>query len=151
VPIHPTVEEYIMASSTLDPDNVPEPDRQTRKGTGTAALGPNSTSDTGSDVQSGLRWTSSHDIGLDTGTNEDADSAPDDPTAGPGIGDARLDSDTDNTGSGERATAGQDTDIEAGSDIGIDRVDYVNPEDDPDRVDNLPPPARREDRPRHGR
>lgn len=144
-----------MASSTLDPDNIPEPDRQTTKGHGTSALGPSSTSDSGSDVQGGVRWTSETDIGLDTGTNEDPDSAPHDRSAGPDIGDAELDSDTDATGSGERATAGRDTDIEAGSDIDVDRIDYVNPGEDPDRVngspDNMPPPARRNPRPQQQR
>jgi hypothetical protein len=132
-PIHP--EEDTMATSTLDPENTPRPDRQTTKGTGTSALGPSDTSDSGSDVQGGLRWTSEREIGLDTGTAEDADSAPADPSAGPDIGDAALDSDTDSDGSGERATAGRDTDIEAGADIDVDRVDYVNPDAGPDQVD----------------
>ncbi len=141
-----------MATSTLDPENTPRPDRRTTKGTGTSALGPSDTSDSGSDVQSGLRWTSEREIGLDTGTNEDASSAPRDPTAGPDIGDAELDSDTDSAGSGERAAAGRDTDVEAdSSDIDVDRIDYVNPAEDPDLVDDqadsMPPPARGTRRP----
>ena len=65
-----------MASSTLDPDNIPERDRTVTKGHGTRALGPSDSSDSGSDVQDSLRRTEDAEIGLDTGTNEDADSAP---------------------------------------------------------------------------
>lgn len=112
-----------MASSTLDPENTPEPDRQLGKGHGTDALGPSDTSDSGSDVQSGRRLTQEADIGLDRGTNEDSDNARRQRSAGPDIGDANLDSDTDSTGTGERATAGRDTDVEMGADIDIDRID----------------------------
>lgn len=126
-----------MASSTLDPDNIPQPDRRLGKGHGTGALGPSDTSDSGSDVQSGLRWTEETDIGLDKGTYEDPDSGPRDPTAGPDIGDAELDSDTDAVGTGERATAGRDSDIGMGYDIDTDHIDYVNPGEEP----GLAPPA----------
>ncbi len=115
-----------MATSTLDPDNMPEPDRQLGKGHDTGALGPSDTSDTGSDVQSGLRFTEETDIGLDRGTTEDPDTAPRDRSAGPDIGDARLDSDTDAQGTGERATAGRDSDIDTGADINVDRIDDVD-------------------------
>lgn len=118
-------------ASTLDPENVPEPDRRLTKGHGTSALGPSDTSDSGSDVQGGLRWAGEADIGLDKGTSEDQDSAPHDRTAGPDIGDAELDSDTDARGTGEVATAGRDYDIDIGSDIDVDRIDYINPEDQP--------------------
>ncbi|HEX7636478.1 MAG TPA: hypothetical protein VF427_14540 [Noviherbaspirillum sp.] len=121
-----------MASSTLDPENIPEPDRQLDKGHGTAALGPSDISDSGSDVQGGLRWAQEVDIGLDKGTNEDPDSVRDDPTAGPDIGDARLDSDTDATGTGERASAGRDSDIETGRDIDTDRIEEIIPDEEPD-------------------
>lgn len=139
-----------MASSTLDPDNIPEPDRKLGRGHGTSALGPGDISDTGSDVQGGLRWTGEADPGLDKGTNEDADSAPNDRSAGPDIGDAQLDSDTDAMGTGERATAGRDEEFD-GSDIGVDRIDYIDPDDNPD-LDELEHPeggarrARNEDR-----
>ncbi len=124
-----------MATSTLDPDNLPEPDRRLAKGHGTSALGPSDTSDSGSDVQGGLRWADEADIGLDKGTNEDPDSGRRDSSAGPDIGDAELDSDTDAIGTGERATAGRDSDIETGSDIDVDRIDYIHPGDEPDRND----------------
>lgn len=117
-----------MADSTLDPDNMPEPDRRLGRGHGTNALGPGDISDSGSDVQGGFRWTGEADIGLDKGTNEDPDSGQNDPTAGPDLGDAGLDSDTDSMGTGEHATAGRDAEF-AGSDINVDRIDVVEPED----------------------
>lgn len=119
-----------MASSTLDPDNIPEPDRSLGRGHGTGALGPSDTSDNGSDVQGALRWAGEGDPGLDKGTSDDPDSAPGgDPTAGPDIGDAGLDSDTDAMGTGERATAGRDTNF-AGRDIDMDRIDRINADED---------------------
>lgn len=111
-----------MAASTLDPDNLPESDRQLGKAHGTDALGPSDISDTGSDVQGGMRAIEDLDLGLDRGTNEDSDSRNIDPSG---------DSD-DATGTGETSTAGRNNDVELGGDIGFDRVDYINPEDDPD-------------------
>jgi hypothetical protein len=145
--------EYIMATSTLDPDNIPEPDRKLGTGHGTGALGPSDSSDTGSDVQSGLRWTQEADIGLDKGTNEDPDSGRRERSAGPDIGDANIDSDTDAVGTGERATAGRDSDIETGRDIDVDRIDSINPDDDPDSLDMdaTPPRTRHPNRPQQGR
>lgn len=121
-----------MASSTLDPDNTPENDRQLAKGHGTSALGPSDISDSGSDVQDGMRWTNEADLGLDKGTLIDPDSATADRSAGPDIGDAWLDSDTDASGTGEVATAGRDPAIEMGGDIDTDRVDSIDPVDDID-------------------
>jgi hypothetical protein len=131
-----------MATSTLDPDNMPEPDRQLGKGHGTGSLGPSDTSDTGSDVQGGLRWAQETDIGLDKGTTEDPDSGRRDRSAGPDIGDTGIDSDTDAEGTGERATAGRDSDIEMGSDIDVDRIDHVDMEEDTDLDDGVRPPPR---------
>lgn len=135
-----------MATSTLDPENMPEPDRELGKGHGTRALGPSDTSDSGSDVQGGLRWADEVDPGLDKGTNEDSDTAPRDPTAGPDIGDACLDSDTDAFGTGEHASAGRDEGF-SGADIDIDRVDYINPDENPDREELEHPESGRH----HGR
>lgn len=142
-----------MATSTLDPDNIPEPDRQLAKGHDTDSLGPSDLSDTGSDVQGGLRWAGEMDIGLDKGTNEDPDTGRNDMTAGPDLGDTGLDSDTDSSGTGERAAAGRDSDIEAGADIDVDRIDYVNPGDDPDldQDDLFAPPPGSPERPQPGR
>lgn len=130
-----------MADSTLDPDNTPEPDRKLGRGKGTSALGPGDISDSGSDVQGGLRRTGEVGLGLDTGTNEDPDSVSSDPSAGPDIGDAMLDSDTDAMGTGERATAGRDHEL-AGSDIDIDRIEDITPDDNPD-LDDLEHPDSR--------
>jgi hypothetical protein len=115
-----------MANSSLDPDNLPENDRQLGKGHGTRALGPSDTSDSGSDMQEGFRWTNEADLGLDKGTLDDPDSASLDRSVGPDIGDAGLDSDTDSHGTGEAAAAGRDTDIEMGADIGVDRIDELD-------------------------
>lgn len=128
-----------MASSTLDPDNIPEPDRKLGSGHGTSALGPGDISDSGSDVQGGLRWSEEGDIGLDRGTNEDPDSGRRDMSAGPDVGDANLDSDTDAMGTGERATAGRDSDIAMGNDIGVDRIDTIADVDELD-LDELEHP-----------
>jgi hypothetical protein len=135
------LQENTMADSTLDPDNTPEPDRKLGRGKGTSALGPGDISDSGSDVQGGLRRTGEVGLGLDTGTNEDPDSVSSDPSAGPDIGDAMLDSDTDAMGTGERATAGRDHEL-AGSDIDIDRIEDITPDDNPD-LDDLEHPDSR--------
>ncbi len=144
-----------MATSTLDPDNIPEPDRQLAKGHDTDSLGPSDISDTGSDVQGGLRWADEMDIGLDKGTTEDPDTGRNDMTAGPDLGDASLDSDSDSSGTGERAAAGRDTDIEAGADISADRVDKLEPDDDPDagqdHLFTLPSGSRNQAQPRRHR
>jgi hypothetical protein len=79
-----------MASSTIEHDDVTPPTRT--KGHGTAALGPSDSSDSGSDIVGGP--------GLTGGRGS---------TAGPDIGDANLDSDSDRNGTGERAAAGRDS------------------------------------------
>ncbi|MFC7515484.1 hypothetical protein ACFQUU_10745 [Herbaspirillum sp. GCM10030257] len=125
--------EYIMAGSTLDPDNIPEPDRSLGTGHDTASLGPSDISDSGSDVQPGLHGIEELDIGLDKGTSEDPDSRV-----------LKVEGDSDAAGTGEYASAGRDS-VETASDIGIDRIDYVNPEDDPDLTDlDMPPPPDRQ-------
>jgi hypothetical protein len=135
-------EKHTMAKSTLDPDNIPESDRELGKGHGTRALGPSDTSDGGSDVQSSMRWTNEADIGLDKGTNEDPDAGRRDRSAGPDIGDAELDSDTDSSGTGERASAGRDSDIAAGADIAADEIGQMDMDETADDLDpdlNMPP------------
>lgn len=131
-----------MATSTLDPDNIPEPDRKLGSGHGTGALGPSDTSDTGSDVQGGLRWAQEADIGLDKGTHEDPDSGRRDMNLDPDI-----DSDTDALGTGERGTAGRDSDISMGADIDVDRIDTLDPSDLLDMDEETPLPPRDADRP----
>jgi hypothetical protein len=114
-----------MADSTLDPDYLTSgPDRSLGRGHGTDALGPSDISDTGSDMQGpGL----SRDVGLDMemGTTSDPDASMAGGTAGPDVGDANLDSDSDSGGTGERAAASRDS-IEAdGNDIDTDQVEDV--------------------------
>ncbi|HJU71643.1 MAG TPA: hypothetical protein VJ603_07335 [Paucimonas sp.] len=48
-----------------------------------------------------------------------------DGTAGPDLGDANPDSDTDAVGAGEHASAGRDTLISDGQDIGTDQVQSI--------------------------
>ena len=90
----------MTGSSTLDPDNFPSaPDRTLGRGHGTGALGPSDSSDSGSDVKGG--------------------------TAGPELGDADLDSDTDSRGTGERAEVGRESLQKDGADINVDHVETL--------------------------
>jgi hypothetical protein len=114
-----------MSSSTLSPDNLPAGrDRRLGRGHGTEALGPSDSSDTGSDVRGvhGL----AHDVdrfGLDRGTNEDPDESRAADTGGPDVGDANLDSDSDASGTGERAAAGRDIPGADSWDVDVDHVE----------------------------
>jgi hypothetical protein len=112
-----------MADSTLDPENTPTPDRQLGKGHGTDALGPSGISDTGSDVMgnSGM-VVPDDDSAVDAtmvGQDDDLHAGV---GAGPDVGDANLDSDSDEHGTGERAAAGRDSSAVPGSDIAADQV-----------------------------
>lgn len=127
-----------MPGSTLDPDNIPESYRQLGRGHGNDALGPGDISDTGSDVQGGYRAVEEDALPLDRGTSEDQDSH--NVFGSP--------ADSDSTGTGESSTAGRNADVEVAGDIDVDRVDYINPEDDPDYQDidaDVPPASRRSD------
>lgn len=114
-----------MPSSTLTPDNVPAGrDRRLGRGHGTEALGPGDSSDTGSDLRGahGL----AHDVdrfGLDRGTNEDPDESRAADTGGPDVGDGNLDSDSDASGTGERAAAGRDIVSADSWDVDADHVE----------------------------
>lgn len=114
-----------MADSTLDPDNFGRRDRRTGLGHGIEALGPSDTSDSGSDMVGAAGLSADEVIPLDTGTNSDAQLGRRGNTAGPDIGDADLDSDTDAGGTGERATAGLDTPFISGADINVDQIQDV--------------------------
>ncbi|MBA2690208.1 MAG: hypothetical protein H0U63_05355 [Burkholderiales bacterium] len=94
------------------------------RGHGTGALGPSDTSDSGSDMQGGPGLSGEPDIGLDTGTTSDPDGRGN--TAGPDLGDADLDSDSDSGGTGERAAAGRDSSLPEGSDISVDRIGHID-------------------------
>jgi len=129
-----------MATSTLLQSGEQQPD--TRKGHGTAALGPSDTSDTGSDVQGGPGLYDDPGIGLDRGTNEDSEGTSH-RNAGQDLGDSNLDSDSDSSGSGERAGAGRDVSLRDGNDLYPDSVESISGRDegrdveresDPDRI-----------------
>ncbi len=114
----------MTGASTLDPDNFPEaPDRQLGSGHGTGALGPSDTSDSGSDIVGGPGLTQGDNLDLGGGTTSDleAGSAP-----GLDVGDAGLDSDSDSSGTGERAAAGRDTSVRDGADIDVDHIESMS-------------------------
>jgi hypothetical protein len=118
-----------MTAGPLHPDNLTNGrDRQLGRGHGTNALGPSDSSDSGSDVVGGAGLAGEVDgFGIDRDTSELEESTARG-TAGPDVGDANLDSDSDASGTGEAATAGRDTVAESGADIGVDHIEYL-PED----------------------
>lgn len=105
-------------ASTLDGGGK---DRNVTRGHGTGALGPSDSSDTGSDITGGPGTMEGDVIGLDeSGTTSDAEHGG--RTAGPDIGDAGLDSDSDRAGTGERRAAGRDPAKRADIDRDTDRL-----------------------------
>jgi hypothetical protein len=113
----------MTGTSTLDPDNFPQGrDRSVGRGHGTGALGPSDTSDSGSDLHGASGMAQQDVLDLGTGTTSDLESSTARGTAGPDVGDANLDSDTDSSGTGERAAVGRDADIEDGADIAPDQI-----------------------------
>ena len=102
----------MAGNSTLDPDNFPDPpDRSLGSGHGTGALGPSDSSDSGSDLVGAAGLAGEEALDLDTGTTSDLEASSAGGTAGPDVGDANLDSDSDSGGTGERAAAGRDFDF----------------------------------------
>jgi hypothetical protein len=123
------LEVIMTGSSTLDPDNFPElPDRVIGRGHGTGALGPSDSSDTGSDVAGGPGMAQEEGLDLGSGTTSDLEQSMAGGTAGPDVGDANLDSDSDSSGTGECAAAGRDTVARDGGDIDTDHIETVNEE-----------------------
>jgi hypothetical protein len=100
-------------------------DRMTDKGHGTEALGPSDTSDSASDIVGAPGVVEADVIGLDRGTNEDIDPQSVFHTAGPDIGDAELDSDSDSVGTGEHMTVGRDQ-VKDNRDIRPDRIERLS-------------------------
>jgi len=96
-----------MARSTLNTTG--EGKAVTQKGHGTGALGPSDSSDSGSDIVGGPGLNRQDGLPLERGTTSDPDIDAAGATAGPDIGDADLDSDTDRNGTGERGAAGRDS------------------------------------------
>ena len=80
-----------------------------RKGHGTGALGPSDSTDSGSDIVGGPGLNHDDGLPLQRGTTSDPDQDRNGATAGPDIGDADLDSDSDRYGTGERGAAGRDS------------------------------------------
>ncbi|MFL6711287.1 MAG: hypothetical protein ACJ8HI_24060 [Massilia sp.] len=141
----------MSGTSTLDPDNFPEaPDRSLGTGHGTDALGPSDNSDSGSDVTGGPGFAVAVDEelipDLDRGTNEDYSIGHASDTAGADMGDAELDSDSDATGTGERAAAGREGGGRDGADIDVDSIqsfdDVPLSDDDIDFLESAPPDGR---------
>ena len=96
-----------MARSTLNTTG--EGKGVTQKGHGTGALGPSDSSDTGSDVVGGPGLNRDGGLPLQRGSTSDPDVDAAPTNAGPDLGDADLDSDSDRHGTGERAAAGRDS------------------------------------------
>ncbi|MFB9241064.1 hypothetical protein IV454_29810 [Massilia antarctica] len=133
----------MTGTSTLDPDNFPEtPDRKLGSGHGTGALGPSDSSDSGSDLvgASGLARDDVLDLGSGTTSDLETGTAG---GAGPDVGDPDLDSDTDASGTGERAAAGRDTTVRDGADIDVDHIESIPSvpldEDDLEFMASAPP------------
>ena len=117
----------MTGNSTLDPDNFPDPpDRSLGIGHGTGALGPSDSSDSGSDLVGASGLAGEDDLlDLGSGTTSDLEAGSAGGTAGPDVGDANLDSDSDSGGTGERAAAGRDTVIRDGADIDVDHIEAI--------------------------
>lgn len=96
-----------MARSTLNTTGESKP--EVRKGHGTGALGPSDSTDSGSDIVGGPGLNRDDGLPLQRGTTSDPDVDAQGATAGPDIGDADLDSDSDRYGTGERGAAGRDS------------------------------------------
>lgn len=110
-----------MSGSTLDPANFPlGKDRTLGRGHGTGALGPSDSSDSGSDVCGGEGLGPE---GLIPGVDEESGRVAH--GAGPDLGDADLDSDSDAGGTGERAAAGRDNTAPDGADIDVDHIETI--------------------------
>jgi hypothetical protein len=118
-----------MSTSSLDPDLIPGKDRQLGKGHGIGALGPSDLSDSGSDMAGGPGWQSDSDfdLGLDSGTNSDAEEF---------TADTVDDVDGDATDSGEQMAHGHRAKHAAGRDIDTDRVARLSDVADPDGIEN---------------
>jgi hypothetical protein len=115
-----------MAAGALHPDNLtPGPDRRIGPGHGVDSLGPSDTSDSGSDLKGAPGLAQQIDgFGLDRNPT-DLEESTAHGTAGPDIGDANMDSDSDSGGTGERAAAVRDTIVEDGADIAPDHIETI--------------------------
>jgi hypothetical protein len=134
----------MTGNSTLDPENFPDPpDRKLGTGHGTGALGPSDSSDSGSDLIGAPGLADEEVLDLGSGTTSDLEASHAGGTAGPDVGDADLDSDTDSGGTGERAAAGRDSVVRDGADIDVDHIETIPTvpldEDDLEFLHSRPP------------
>jgi hypothetical protein len=116
-----------MATSPLDPSNLSgRKDRSLGRGHGTRALGPSDSSDSGSDLMGAPGLATQVDgFGLDRGNTNESEESFAGNTAGPDIGDANLDSDSDRSGTGETAAASRDAVSGDGADIDADHIEAL--------------------------
>jgi len=119
-----------MAAGPLHPDNLTNGrDRDVMRGHGTRALGPSDTSDSGSDLVGAPGLAGQVDgFGIDRQPGADLEESFAGNTAGPDVGDANLDSDSDSAGTGEAATVPRDMLGADGADIDTDHVEVIPPE-----------------------
>ena len=120
-----------MAAGPLHPDNLTNGrDRDVMRGHGTRALGPSDSSDSASDIVGAPGLAGEVDgFGIDTQPGSDLEESHAGNTAGPDLGDANLDSDSDRSGTGETATTPRDILGADGADIDTDHIEVVTPED----------------------
>jgi hypothetical protein len=119
-----------MAAGPLHPDNLTNGrDRDVTRGHGTRALGPSDTSDSGSDLVGAPGLAGQVDgFGIERQPGADLEESFAGNTAGPDVGDANLDSDSDSAGTGEAATVPRDMLGADGADIDTDHVEVIPPE-----------------------
>ena len=119
-----------MAAGPLHPDNLTNGrDRDVKRGHGTRALGPSDTSDSGSDLVGAPGLSGQVDgFGIERQPGADLEESFAGNTAGPDVGDANLDSDSDSAGTGEAATVPRDMLGADGADIDTDHVEVIPPE-----------------------
>jgi hypothetical protein len=104
---HAGITKESAMSSTLNPDEEPQQVVKQTAGT-TGALGPSDSSDSGSDIAGAKRHEFDVDSELDNHALE--------------TGDTELGSDTDRSGTGERAAADGDSTLVEDADIEPDRI-----------------------------
>lgn len=140
-----------MTAGPLHPDNFPAGrDRSLGRGHGTESLGPSDSSDSGSDLKGAPGLARQVDgFGLDKGPMNDVEESFADNTAGPDVGDANLDSDSDRGGTGERAAVGRDAVGGDGADIGVDRIETMPDAGDEMREGEDLPEENARRKPRH--
>jgi hypothetical protein len=114
--------ERIMAS-TLNPNAVATGrGGDTAKGHDVKSLGPSDSSDSGSDM-AGPGLVDDDALGLDRGTNEDAEAGRRNVAdSGASVGDLGMDDNSDRYGTGERLTAGKEPRVRVDGDRDTDRV-----------------------------